>query len=220
MELLSGQQYVCSCTGHLPVCDMVFPKWACWVTLSLVNRLTCNLIKTNPFYILTPNASVKGSSAKPCATDWYVLNNPSNGSILLWISEKRKCLPRRPSHPQGLFPFQIIFHVPNVNLTNSTYEPFLNSNSSSRQTLSYKRGQKFLITSAVNWGVCSLEHKKYLTINLFHVYSIVILAFQPSEKSYSFEVVLERIHYIDIQAGIEFNMSFPNISSKESLLSL
>lgn len=95
-----------------------------------------------------------------------------------------------------------------------------NSNSSGRQTLSYKRGQKFLITSAVNWRGCSLEHKKYLTINLFHVYGIVILAFQPSEKSYSFEVVLERMQYIDIQAGIEFNMSFPNISSRESLLSL
>lgn len=47
-----------------------------------------------------------------------------------------------------------------------------------------------------------------------------MLAFQPSEKPYSFEVVLEPIHYIDIQAGIEFNTSFLNISSRESLLSL
>lgn len=51
-----------------------------------------------------------------------------------------------------------------------------------------------------------------------HVYSVVILAFQPSEKSYSCKVVVERPHYIDMQAGIEFNMSFQNISSQRITL--
>lgn len=55
-------------------------------------------------------------------------------------------------------------------------------------------------------------------ISHFLTYS-VILAFQPSEKSYR-EDVPACVHYIDIQAAIEFNMSLLNIPSRESLLSL
>lgn len=58
------------------------------------------------------------------------------------------------------------------------------------------------------------------------MYSIAILVFQPihswhhSEKSYGFGVILVGIQNIDIQAGIEFNMSFLSISLRDSLFSL
>lgn len=59
-----------------------------------------------------------------------------------------------------------------------------------------------------------------INISLSHLKNVVILAFQPSEKSYSSEDVPGCAQYIDIQAAIEFNMSLLNIPPRESLLSL
>lgn len=62
--------------------------------------------------------------------------------------------------------------------------------------------------------------EKMTNISLSHIESVVILAFQPGEKSYSSEDVPGCIQYIDVQGAVEFNMSLLNIPPRESLLSL
>lgn len=82
-----------------------------------------------------------------------------------------------------------------------TFEPFLNSADKPTSKKKKKKSSKFLITRGARRRYCSLEDEKYLTFTFFppHVYSGVILAFQPSEKSYSCKVVVERLHYIDMR---------------------
>lgn len=99
-------------------------------------------------------------------------------------------------------------------------EPSLNSDSVSRQTVITLKTEKVSPPPPPTSNFHSENGEKMTNLSLSHVESVVILAFQPGEKSYSSEDVPGCAQYIDIQAAIEFNMSLLNISPRESLPSL
>lgn len=126
----------CSCTGHRPVYDRLWRERGYSVSLPLIKILICNLIRKSFIHLNT-----LAFCRRLKLTDVFRITLPMALCYGVFQEkkkrQKKKKLPlylHGPSNHQGLFPFEIIFQLLNLELTHPTCDPFLTSNSSCRHT--------------------------------------------------------------------------------------